>query len=167
MTGTTEKSLYSRTAYREILNETIRYINQRNKNCKDYTNLTLIELAKDLVDHKLLPSSLYHEINGKGSSAIIPRQICNAMLKNKQKRCSRSVKKPGDEFCFHHTNLINQGGSIKTWDEYQAMKNKNYKGKRIKKQSLSNEDPVEEFKENTVNIIYDDSDAYDSDDSMK
>jgi hypothetical protein len=138
-----EKSLYSRTAYREILKETVKFINRRNKGVKGCQNLTLLELAKTLIDHKpnkLIPTSLYDEINGKGSDAILPKDICSAMLKNKpEKRCSRKVKKPGDEFCFHHLKVIKDGGSVRTWDEYQTIKNKNYRGKRLKK--------LEEFSE--------------------
>lgn len=131
-----EKSLYSRIAYREILKEVVNFVNEKNNNLDGYQTLELLELAKALVDHKpnkLIPTSLYYEINGKGDSAIIPKELCNAMLKNKaDKRCSRKVKKPGDEFCFHHIKVLNDGGSIRTWDEYQTMKNKNYRGKRLK-----------------------------------
>lgn len=155
MPPTSEKSLYSKTTYKAIIEETVRFVNHKNEKCENFNELTMIDLAKDLVEHRLLPTSIYHEINGKGSGAIIPRQLCNAMLKNKQKRCSRNVKKPGDEFCFHHINLFEQGGSIKTWDEYQAIKNKNYIGKKLKKsegvcEKNSNSDYVE--------LILDDSD---------
>ena len=156
-----EKSLYSRTAYKGVLEGTVSFINDRNENLKGYKHLTLLELVKALVDHKpkkLIPTSLYDEVNGTGTNAIIPKELCNSMLKNKpDKRCSRKIKKPGDEFCFHHIKVLKEGGSVRTWDEYQTMKNKTYRGKRLKanklkaNSNLNNDDDIQI----EVDLVYD------------
>jgi hypothetical protein len=153
-----EKSLYSRTAYKDVLDGTVSFINERNETLKGYKQLTLLELVKALVDHKpkkLIPTSLYDEVNGKGTNAIIPKELCNAMLKNKPDiRCSRKIKKPGDEFCFHHIKVLNEGGSIRTWDEYQTMKNKTYRGKRLKLKSKDKNDG-DIVSDVDVDLVYD------------
>lgn len=153
-----EKSLYSRTAYKKILHEVVVIVNDKNKGVKGYKKLNVLDLAKSLIDHKpdkLIPTSLYEEINGKGGDAILPKDTCNAMLKNKpDTQCSRKVKKPGDEFCFHHLKVIREGGSIRTWDEYQTMKNKTYKGKRLRKIGESLEDTGNDS-DVTAEIVYD------------
>lgn len=138
-----EKGLYSRAAYKDLLVYSVKFINDKNRGLRGYKPIDALELAKYLVDHKpkkLIPTSLYDEINGKGSNAILPKDTCNAMLKHKPDvRCSRKVKKAGDEFCFHHLKVQKEGQTIRTWDEY----------KKVDKEEYDDDDGVE------VEMVYD------------
>ena len=86
--------------------------------------------------NKLIPSILYTDLININPD-IDKVENCKAMLKNNpDMRCSRKIKKKGEEFCFYHIKMAKDGKKVRTIDEYKKTKSKKIKGKIIKNSVL-------------------------------
>ena len=142
------KSPYSGNAQIERVKSLVEFFNNKNKDVKDFHEITELDAFKHLMESKprLISPSVFNKVNGKGPEAVHHTKQCIAMLKNKEtKRCSNFEKNCGDGMCSFHLKTKNHPRYI--WNEKKGKGILQVKiPKIIKKiqEKVSDPDPVAE-----------------------
>ncbi len=109
---TERKSYFSKAAISGVIEEILNYIDNLNKDVKDYKTVPKETLGAYLVAEKKISEAIYDTLTEHQRDF----GNCHAMVK--KGRCGNPITKVNRKFCALHTN----NPPDMTWEEYEKAK---------------------------------------------